>query len=237
MTQLAQDLPEPPIGLRRFASALRDLASGRDVDETLQMVVDLAAELVRGCDVADVMFIRRGGVTTPVSTGERARALDVAQQEAGEGPCISAAQGTPIVVSSDLGNDDRWPAFGPRAAATGINSAASYQLFLNRHSEDRMGALNLYGEDRDGFDPVSVELGEVFAAQCSAGLASAISREGFESALETRDLIGQAKGILMTQRKITADEAFELLRTTSQRRNTKLHEVARHVTEAGTLPT
>jgi hypothetical protein len=219
-----------------FASALRTLASRQDVDETLQLAVDMATELVRGCDSADVMFIRPGGTTTPVSTDPLAVAADRAQDEAGEGPCMSAARGDgAVVLANDLRADDRWPAFASRASELGIGSAVSYQLYLERSDDDRFGALNLYGRDVDAFDRRAVDLGEVFAVHCSTVLAAAISREGAKTALDSRDVIGQAKGILMARHRITAQEAFDHLRRASQDRNVKLRDLAAQVVRDGSL--
>jgi hypothetical protein len=227
----------PPAGLGRFAAALRELASRQDVDETLQLAVDLATELVPGCDVADVMFLHRGGLTTPVSSDPRAREIDRIQQESDEGPCLSAAREHPVVVSDELATDERWPTFGPRAVAeVGVRSALSFQLYLHRSDGDRYGALNLYGTSPSAFVEESIALGEVFAAQCTTTLAAAIAREGAEAALSSRDLIGQAKGILMATEQVTAEEAFDLLRRTSQALNVKLRDVADHVARVGTLP-
>jgi GAF domain-containing protein len=205
------------------------------VDEALQYAVDQARDIVGGCEVADIMFIRQGGMTTPVSTDEIALALDRAQADAGEGPCVLAARKEPIVLSNDLANDDRWPDFAARAGEMGIRSALSYQLFLRRNPGDRFGALNLYGTRTGAFDDESVALGEVFAAHCATVLASAIAQEGFRMALESRDVIGQAKGVLMARHNITATRAFELLRRVSQERNVKLRELARMVAERGGL--
>jgi hypothetical protein len=222
-------------GLRRFAGAMRELASRQSVDETLQLVVDLSTELVRGCDLADIMFIRAGGMSTPVSTDPLAIALDDAQEQAEEGPCLAAGREEVMVVTDDLATDQRWPTFGPRAASMGVRSALSYQLFLHRNDEDRFGALNLYGEQPAAFDDTSVELGEVLAALCSATLATAIEVEGLRSALASRDVIGQAKGILMQRHRISASEAFDLLAKTSQARNVKVREIAARLVETGAL--
>ena len=225
-----------PAGLRRFAASLRMLASRQDVDETLQLAVDLAAELVRGCDVADIMFFREVGTTTPVSTDPIAVAIGRLQEETGEGPCLDAARHKEVVITGDLAVDERWPSFGPRIAEMGMRSAVAYQLFLQRNDGDRFGALALYGAQPHAFDEGSVELGEVFAAHCAAVLAAAIANEGARAALESRDVIGQAKGILMARHNVSASEAFDLLRRASQSRHLKLRELAQHVAEAGALP-
>jgi hypothetical protein len=239
--------PEPPPGARlpaaspdglgRFSAAFRELASLRDVDETLQLAVDLATELVPGCDVADVMFLGRGGVTTPVSSDPIAVAIDAIQSETGEGPCIEAGRSHPVVFADDLAVDERWPSFGPRAVAEAdVRSALSFQLYLQRHQDDRFGALNLYGRQRTAFDARSIALGEIFATHCTTTLAAAIAGEGAEAALASRDLIGQAKGVLMATQQVSAVEAFDLLKRCSQDRNLKLRDVAEHVTRTGTLP-
>ncbi|MFA9446072.1 GAF and ANTAR domain-containing protein [Egicoccus sp. AB-alg6-2] len=226
----------PEGGSGRFAAALRDLASCNEVDGTLQLAVELATELVGGCDIADIMFIRARGVTTPVSTDPLAIELDKIQEATDEGPCLQAGHDQVTVVAADLGSDPRWPAFGPDAAERGIRSALSFPLFLHRTDDDRFGVLNLYSRETDAFDAQAVERGEVFAAQCAAALAAAIAREGLQSALESRDVIGQAKGILMQRHRWSALEALDRIREVSQRDNVKLRDVARHVAETGELP-
>jgi hypothetical protein len=225
-----------PGGLRRFAASLRDLASRQAVDETLQLAVDLAAELIPGCDFADIMFIRPGGVTTPVSTDPLAVALDELQAATDQGPCVMAARDQTRVLSHDLATDERWPDFAPRAVEMGVASALSFQLFLLRNDGDRLGALNLYGTHAHAFDEDAAALGEVFAVHCAAVLASSIAKEGANAALESRDVIGQAKGILMAQHRVDAVEAFTMLREASQERNIKLRQLAQQVADTGALP-
>lgn len=227
-------MDNPLPGVRPLASALRRLSSGQEVDETLQLAVDLAADVVPGCDGADVMFLGPGGTFTPVSSDALAVAIDRVQGEVGEGPCISAARGQAVVVANELLQDTRWPAFSKGVAGLGVHSMVSYQLFLP-HRDDRFGALNLFGTRADAFDDDAVALGEVFAAHCSAVLAAAIDREGLRAALESRDLIGQAKGILMQRHQLTAADAFDALRRASQARNVKLRDLARSVVESGAL--
>lgn len=252
MDDTADDDARPPTGLRvhdqptasslpqarnRLASALRDLASRQStVDETLQAAVDLCRQLIPGCDIADIMFLQRRLVTTPVSTEPQAILLGRAQQESGEGPCLTAAIEKEVVVTQDLRTDGRWLVFGPRALEQGIVSVLSYQLFLNRSDGDRFGALNIYGRSPNAFDDEAIALGEVFAAHCSAMLAAAIEQEGAQAALLSRDVIGQAKGILMERNRISADEAFELLKAVSQDKNIAVRDLAERVANTGELP-
>ncbi len=92
-----------------------------------------------------------------------------------------------------------------------------------------MGALNLYSKQRDAFDDEAVAVGSVFATHAAVALAGAQQDEQMQRALQGRDVIGQAKGILMAQQDVSADEAFDILRRASQRMNIKLRELAERV--------
>jgi AmiR/NasT family two-component response regulator len=106
-----------------------------------------------------------------------------------------------------------------------------------------VGALNLYSAAIAPFTDESVELALTFAQQAAVAMANAEVywrtyelTQNLEAALENRDKIGQAKGILIAGRKVTDDEAFDMLRRASQNRNVKLRDVADHVVRTGQLP-
>ncbi len=99
-----------------------------------------------------------------------------------------------------------------------------------------MGALNLYSTKPGAFDDTDIALGSVFAAHAAVALSTALHDEQMEEALQSRDVIGQAKGILMAREGITADAAFDTLRRASQRLNVKLRDVADQVTHTGESP-
>jgi AmiR/NasT family two-component response regulator len=67
-------------------------------------------------------------------------------------------------------------------------------------------------------------------------MAGAQRNEQLNRAMGTRDLIGQAKGILMERHKLTADQAFTLLVRASQATHTKLRDIAEQLTTVGQLP-
>jgi GAF domain-containing protein len=112
-----------------------------------------------------------------------------------------------------------------------VASILSYRLFIEA---DTMGALNLYSRQKAAFDVEDRAVGSIFAAHAAVALSAARQQEQLEQAIQTRDLIGQAKGILMARQHVSADEAFEMLRRGSQRLNLKLREVARQVAEGPT---
>jgi hypothetical protein len=138
-----------------------------------------------------------------------------------------------------LASDPRWPRFGPRAAALGVHSALALPLV----AEEAMGAVNLYGRLPDAFSPLDRARGLLLAAFAGIALSAALARrddrrrsEELHGALATRELIGQAQGMLIERERITADEAFEVLRRASQRLNVKLREVAQTLIDSGEDP-
>lgn len=222
-----------------FAEVARVLRSERAVQATLERIVQLAVTTIDGCDHAGVTFVEGGNLSTPAASDDIPRLVDAIQYETGEGPCLDAIREHEVFQTDDLSQEARWPNFSQRAAKeSGVASMLSYRLFIEH---DTMGALNLYSEDRAGFDLGDRAVGSIFAAHAAVALSAAKQQQQMEEAVETRDVIGQAKGILMAREHINADEAFELLRQSSQRLNIKLRALAQQVAndvtqEAGSPP-
>jgi AmiR/NasT family two-component response regulator len=153
--------------------------------------------------------------------------LEEIQRDVDEGPCLSAAWNQHIIRIDDLTSDMRWPRYQRTALElTPVRSIVSFQLSGDAKN---IAALNLYAESAHAFDEESVELGLIFAAHTTVAWNTMRSKEQFTNALASRDLIGQAKGILMERFDINAVAAFELLRRLSQESNTKLVEIARRL--------
>jgi GAF domain-containing protein len=234
-------MPEGVDGLAESLLALSQLmVSEETVDATLSRVASIASRTIGAAEMAGVTVVRDGVPATVAFTDAEAPEIDRAQYDSDAGPCLEAYRtGTPIRVQS-MSDDTRWPAFGQAALNHGIQSSLSLPLIVRGET---LGALNLYSRHVAGFDDADEELGGLFAAQAAVSVANAQLywstydlTEQLRAALVTRDLIGQAKGILMTRLGVTADEAFDLLRTASQRLNIKLREVADTVALTGELP-
>lgn len=224
-------LGQDPIDI--FAEVARSLAKQESLDAIFQCIVDMALPTVPGAAFAGVAVVKaQKTVETVAATDETCRRVDRVQYETGEGPCLDAIWEQETVKINDLDATDRWPRFSRHAVELGIRSVLAFRLFLE---EDRMGALNLYARNPESFTDESVHLGQVFAAHAAVAWEHAKEADGLQAAMATRALIGQAQGILMAQRKITADAAFALLRTESQRRNIKLRVIAQQVVDTGSL--
>ena len=217
-----------------FAEIARALLAEDDVQHTLQKICDLAVETIDGCDHAGISFLKGRKVDTPAASDDVPRHVDRIQYEVGEGPCLDAIREHEVFETGDLGREQRWPHFASRAQReTGITSMMCFRLFVEG---DTLGALNLHSKAADAFGEESRTVGLVFAAHAAVALSSAMHDEQMEEALQSRDLIGQAKGILMAREGITADQAFDMLRRASQRLNVKLRDVAGGIVDRSAAP-
>lgn len=163
-------------------------------------------------------------------TDELILRCDDAERELGQGPCADKAwDGLPLVIA-DTATDDRWPAYSRRLAANGVASALVTRV---NHGRRTVAALTLYAEKPDAFDAGDVALASALADHASVALASDQLEQHLRIAVETRQLIGQAVGILMERHKLDADSAFELLVRASQRGSVKLRDIAARVVKAG----
>jgi transcriptional regulator with GAF, ATPase, and Fis domain len=215
-------------------SAMADLARSAvnplPIEQTLATVTATAVQLIDGVDSADVLLITDGEFRSAAPTSDVAPLIDQAQKRTGEGPCLDAAGADPIVRSSDLRAESRWPRFAAEAVAAGVHSVLSFQLFT--HGADR-GALNLFGFRPQVFSAEAETVSAMLASHAAAALVAANKQHQFESALASRDTIGQAKGMIMERFDVDAVRAFELLRKLSQDSNRPLHRLAEELISRG----
>jgi hypothetical protein len=193
------------------------------------MITRAAVHGIPGADIAAITRIDDGRVYTEASTEELGRRVDEMQYAADEGPCLSAIREQQMFLIPDM-SASTMTAFAPGAVQAGIGSALAFVLEI---SEDTIGALNLYSKRVNGFNDSDVAIGSVLATYAAFVSARANVIHGdllrigqLEEALKSRDIIGQAKGILMERESISSDEAFDMLKKISQRLNVKLREIA-----------
>jgi hypothetical protein len=144
--------------------------------------------------------------------------------------------------SDDLVGDPRWPALGARISTLPVRSVLSVPVVDWARPDAAYCSINVYGATLRAFGEADVHVATLLAGHVSAvaGLAAAAGRARAEAhhlnlALEARDVIGQAKGILMAREGLTAAQAFEVLRSASQRTNRKLRDIADELTFTGRL--
>ena len=219
---------------RQLASAARALAEEPSTLSTLERAVQVATELIAGCDVAGISVVRDGQIDTPAASHESLRRMDDLQFEIEEGPCRDALKEHEVVMVSDLATDQRWPRWAPRMVEeVGVRSSLSLRLFLEG---DDLGALNLYGYEPDAFDQEDLLDGLVLAAHAAVALANTLEQDQLKRALDTRRVIGEATGMLRERFDLSTDQAFSVLKRVSSELNIKLFRVARYLVETGELP-
>lgn len=196
-----------------------------DFESLLREINATTVASVSGAQYASITVIESDhGIASLAATHPVPTLLDDIQRQLGEGPCLSAAWNQHVISIDDLHTETRWPRYRDAAMRrTPVRSVVSFRLFGDPKN---LAALNLYAEPAHAFGEGSIQLGLVFAAHTSVAWNMMRRHEQFRSALASRDVIGQAKGILMERFDLNAVAAFDLLRKMSQESNTKLVDVA-----------
>lgn len=237
---LAGDPQHSPLA-RQLAVLTRTLLRTDTVADALDLVVNTAHGIIPNADLVSITLRDSDGrLHTPLETDPLGTELDELQSRFGEGPCLEASRedGIAYTHSGDLAATSNWPRFGPAAAGRGYLSVLSTALVSDAKPPRLSGAMNIYSR-KPGMlgDELTRDRALLLATHAALALAhtkalrlSELREAQLRRALDTRDVIGQAKGILMNRRGISADEAFELLRRTSQDLNVKLAELAHTLT-------
>lgn len=211
----------------RMAELARDIAAPRSLEEILADVTAAAVELIPAADLAGVLLLKGGGEFESVAdTDGLVAQLDKLQHDFAEGPCHDAALNETIVRTDDLRDEPRWPRYAPAAVEHGVLSSLSFKLYT---AERTAGALNLFSFRAGVWDTEAETVGTVFAAHAASAIMAGHHGRHMQSALSTRDRIGQAKGIIMERHGVDDVRAFELLRRLSQESQTKLVDIAQRV--------
>jgi hypothetical protein len=217
-----------------LAQVARDLQAAPDECRQLQIAVDFAVKLIGGCDHAGASIVQGRTIRTPASSDDVVRRGDALQYELDEGPCLDSTRRHETIISQDLRREERWPRWTPQAVADlGVQGMMSLWLYTDACS---YGALNLYADKANAFEPKDCANAQAVATQVSVALAA--RREIFQRsvAMESRTVIGQAEGILMERLGIDAAQAFAYLRRVSQTENRKLITICNEIVETRRLP-
>lgn len=201
------------------------------VEDLLQRVVVLARHTLGSARSVSITVPDAGGFRTTNSIGEEALPIDLAQYEGGDGPCLQALR-TAHQVQVEVGtNGHGWPLFEERASAFGVTAVLSTPLV--RDPGEAIGALNVYRVQEGAFGADEMRTAEILGEHAAILLGNALDlisvtrlNEQLRQALASREIIGEAKGIIMERQSCTRDEAFNILRRASQRENRKLRDLA-----------
>lgn len=221
--------PQDPLA-RSLSALSRFFVGDGTLHETLSRVAGYAEEAVPAAAMTGITMLVEGRARTAVFTDESAPEIDSAQYETGIGPCLDSFRHRKVFRIPDTTTDELWPPFSKAAAAHGIRSTMSIPMVANHEG---VGAMNFYSKTPNGFSDDDVVVGSQFGAQAAIVLANAQAywdahqlSQNLTTAMQSRAVIEQAKGILMGAQRCSADEAFQILVRASQRENRKLREIA-----------
>ena len=221
--------PQEPLE-RSLAALSRFFVGDGTLHDTLQRVAEYAEQAVPAAAMTGITMLVEGRAKTAVYTDEAAPEIDSAQYETGIGPCLDSFRHRQVFRIHDTTKDDRWPPFSEAAAARGVRSTMSIPMIANHEG---VGALNYYSTSANAFSAEDEEVGGQFGAQAAIVLANAQAywdahqlSQNLATAMQSRAVIEQAKGILMGAQRCGADEAFQILVRASQRENRKLRDIA-----------
>jgi GAF domain-containing protein len=204
--------------------------------ETVQHAVDLLAEAARdvipGALGAGVTLITEGSPTSTGATDAAVARADALQYELGEGPCLTAWAGSAAVLVGDVRTDPRWPRWSEAVAEIPVRSSLSVPLLVGRRGS--LGAMKVYSAQPEAFDAATEALLVRFAASAAALLGHVQTSETprriqaeLAAALRSRDLVGMARGILMSRYRLSEEEAFLRLISAAREGGTTMTAVAR----------
>jgi GAF domain-containing protein len=203
-----------------------------ELEPALQAIVSTAVGTLSSAQYAGLITVSRGELIPQATTGRPPQLLDQLQQKLKDGPCISAAEEQALIRIDDMHRETRWPDFATEAENLGVCS----MLCVPLHVHDRcLGTLSLYSERITTFTGHDERVTTLFATLAAIALAEAQRTDQLQTALGNRDVIGQAKGILMERHRMTPEAAFGYLSRASQTVNMKLTAIARHLVETGEL--
>lgn len=214
--------------LDQLARALR--VDEADRDATLEAIAQSATTTVSAAEAAGINLMHGNTFLPQAVHGEAPPVLDSVQQRTGSGPCIDASRDQCVIEITAMNTESRWPEFAARAVDLGVASMLCLPLWIDDRS---LGSLSLYAHRAAAFDNTARKLAQLFATHAALALGDAQRTERLRRAMSNRDVIGQAKGMLMERHGMTAEEAYELLVDASQRTNRKVVDLAHELATTG----
>jgi GAF domain-containing protein len=225
------DQPPTDGSMEAAGEFARDVNQGKGETERLDLGVELVVELVEGCDHVGITAIGPNGVETVAASSEKTILCDQLQYDLKEGPCIDTVRTHHTAISNAVASDPRWPRWGPAVAETyGVGSMLSVLLYTH---DDSYGVLNLYSDHPQAYNGDDILTAEALAAHLAVAATNGRELDNRGLAMISRTAIGQAEGILMERFKITAEQAFQMLREESQNTNRKLARIAADLNSTG----
>ena len=221
---------------RAFVTLADTLVDDYDVADLLHTLVQQCVQLLDIAAAGLTLADERGSLQVLASSTEQARLLELFQLSIDEGPCVDCFTGkAPVFVADIAAQARRWPRFATEAARDGFASVHALPMRLRKQT---IGALNLFGTASGELSADDIELAQGLADTATIGILQerAIRRgetlsEQLQTALNSRVIIEQAKGVLAVTGRLNMDDAFTALRGYARSHNLRLSDVARSLAD------
>ncbi|MDQ1627905.1 MAG: hypothetical protein QOI54_1649 [Actinomycetota bacterium] len=218
--------------VEEFADIARHFHTYEDFHGSLARITATARDAIGGCQSASISLLTKDGPVTHGATDELADRGDQIQYEEGEGPCLDAAMEERWVYTADLDLEPRWPRSAARLTRdVGARSMFSCRLALDASADRTLGGLNLYATTPNAFTTKDQMLAILLSSLGAVVIDAARQQEHLRAAIASRQVIGEAIGILRAQSSLNSQQAFQMLSRASQRTNIKLRELAQQIAD------
>jgi transcriptional regulator with GAF, ATPase, and Fis domain len=219
-----------------FVELADTLVDDFDVVDFLHQVTVRCAQVLNVAAAGVLLTDQRGALRVIAASTEQTRLLELLQSQTDQGPCPECFHtGRPVAVADLSTVTERWPRFVAEARQGGFASVHAVPMRLRT---DIIGALNLFHTEPGALDEDTIRLAQALADVATIGLlqARAISHrdtlaEQLQTALNSRIVIEQAKGVIAERRHLDMDQSFTLLRGSARTHNRRLSDLARAVVD------
>ncbi|WP_286960262.1 MULTISPECIES: GAF and ANTAR domain-containing protein [Arsenicicoccus] len=220
----------PPEASQVFARLNEIVHSGATTQDVYDAIVHATVELVDGCDRAAILLRDRERLTSVAATDPIAKGIDELEVSIGDGPCLDAILDEAVQFDPDLSTPTAWPELAARVVAdTPVRGMIGCRLLIDG---TKVGALDLFSDTPGALTQRSVDQSAILASLASVAIMTVRARgeaANLTKALDNSRAIGKAVGLIMAARKIDDEQAFQVLRRTSQELNLKLSLVAEEI--------
>jgi transcriptional regulator with GAF, ATPase, and Fis domain len=219
-----------------FVEMADTLVDDFDLIDFLQLLTERCVQLLDVSAAGLLLTDQRGALRVTAASSEQTRLLELFQLQVDEGPCLDCFHtGGPVIVPDLTAFVDRWPQFAPAALDTGFRTVAALPMRLR---DEIIGALNLFDTRSGAITAETQRLGQALADIATIGILQErairtrdILTQQLETALHSRIIIEQAKGVLAEREGLDTGQAFERLRAASRAHNRRIVDLAQVIVD------
>jgi GAF domain-containing protein len=218
-----------------FVTLADTLVAGYDVVDLLQTLVEACAELLEASAAGLMLADANGELAVVASTSERSRLVEMMQLRYDLGPCVESFATGDVVQIRDIAELTKWPDFKREALAQGFRAVHAVPMKLRGNV---IGTLNLFSVRPGLLEPLDAAAAKGLADVATISILheralreNEVTRAQLQSALDSRVIIEQAKGVVAQTRGVDMDQSFRTLRDYARSHNIALRDVAKSVVE------